>query len=294
MNNKIEVSPYGNMLVFKKNYSAEFVKKTIHEHRLNGLRIFDHLDRLDTLDFLQEYTFLEKLDIDCMDDHDYGFLNNLRHLKHLSIGISIKQLNTINLSNQQELETLGINWRKKIIGLQNCTKLSLLTLADFKEKDLQKIDNLTNLVELRIKTGAIESLQGVDKLTHLQKISISNCKKLTSIKDADGLQMLQHLEIDSCPKIQTYNTITDLPVLQNLKLIDCGNIDSIKFINNIPSLTDLSLIGNTVISDGDLLPAKRLKSIAHKHHQHYNIKIENAAYNANVKSNLQKIRNLFK
>lgn len=70
MLDKIEISPYGNMQVFKKGYTAEFVKKTIQVRRFNGLRIFDHLDRLDTLDFFKDNTFLEKLDIDCMYDHD--------------------------------------------------------------------------------------------------------------------------------------------------------------------------------------------------------------------------------
>lgn len=294
MYNKIEISPYGNMLVFKKGYSAEFVKNTIQEHHLTGLRIFDHLDRLNTLDFLKNYTFLQKLDIDCIYDHDYSFLTELRHLKHLSIGVSIKQSNKIDLSNQQELETLGINWRKKITGLENCTKLSLLTLADFKEKDLQKIESLKSLVELRIKTATIDSLCGFDKLTNLQELSIGNCKKLQSIRAINHLPALKELYLDACPNINDYDEVTDLPNLAILSLVDCGKIQSLKFIEHYQSLSKLSLLGNTVINDGNLLPAKDVKSVAYKHHNHYNIKLENPSYNQTVKNNLQKIKNLFK
>ena len=294
MYNEIEISPYGNMLVYKKGYTAEFVKKVIQEHRLNGLRIFDHLDRLDTLDFLKDYTFLEKLDIDCIYDHDYSFLSILLHLKHLGIGASIKQSNTIDLSNQQELETLSINWRKKIAGLDNSTKLSSLTLADFKEKDLQKIEALKTLIELRIKTGSIESLSGADKLINLRSLNIGNCKKLQSIKAINHLPNLKELDLDACPNINDYDEVTDLPNLKTLNLTDCGKVQSLKFIERYPSLEKLSLLGNTVIVDGDLVPAKRIKSLQHKHYSHYNVKLENPSYNQHVKNNLEKIKNWFK
>jgi len=39
---EIEISPYGNLLMFKTGYSAEFIKKTIEKNKLNGLSIFDH------------------------------------------------------------------------------------------------------------------------------------------------------------------------------------------------------------------------------------------------------------
>ena len=294
MENKIEISPYGNMLVYKKGYTSDFVKDLIYKHKLEGLRIFDHLDRLDNLNFLKEYSFLKKLDIDCINDHDYSFLGNLPNLKYLGIGLSIKQLNTIDLSNQEKLETLAIQWRKKIIGFENCTRLTSLTLVEFKEKNLQKIESLKSLVELRIKTGAIESLQGVDKLGNLQNLNIGNCKKLQSIKTINHLQKLKELHLDACPNINDYDEVTDLPDLETLSLIDCGKVQSLKFIEHYQSLSKLSLLGNTVIVDGDLVPAKRIKLLEHKHYSHYNIKLENSSYNQNVKNNLEKIKNWFK
>jgi len=45
MENKIEVCPYGNMLVYKKGYLPDFVKDVIEKKNFEGLRIFDHLDR---------------------------------------------------------------------------------------------------------------------------------------------------------------------------------------------------------------------------------------------------------
>ena len=39
MYDKIEISPYGNMLVFKKGYTADFVKKTILVTKAYGITI---------------------------------------------------------------------------------------------------------------------------------------------------------------------------------------------------------------------------------------------------------------
>jgi Leucine-rich repeat (LRR) protein len=294
MENGIKISPYGNMLLYQKGYTVEFVYNIIKKYHLSGLRIFDHLDRLETLDFLKDYVFLEKLDIDCIYDHDYSFLSSLTNLKFLGIGASIKQSNSIDLSNQKELETLGINWRKKITGLEKCTKLSSLTLVEFKEKDLQKIQDLKNLVELRIKTGAIENLSGADKLINLRSLNIGNCKKLHSIKAINHLPNLKELYLDICPNINDYEEVTDLPNLEALSLTDCGKVQSLKFIERYAALQKLSLLGNTVIVDGDLVPAKRIKSLEHKHYSHYNVKLENPSYNQNVKNNLEKIKNWFK
>ena len=108
MNNEIELSPYGNMLIYKKGYSPDFVKDAIDKNNLEGLRIFDHLDRLDSLDFLIQFDFLEGLDIDCIYDHDYSFLLNFLNLKTLGIGLSTTAKNTIDLSNQKNLTKLSI------------------------------------------------------------------------------------------------------------------------------------------------------------------------------------------
>lgn len=96
--------------------------------------------------------------------------------------------------------------------------------------------------------------------------------------------------MDACPNINDYEEVTGLPNLETLSLTDCGKVQSLKFIERYPSLQNLSLLGNTVIVDGDLVPAKRVKSVEHKHYNHYNIKLENPSYNQHVANNLEKIK----
>lgn len=149
----IEIAPFDNLLVYKKGYTAEFVSKIIKERNLGGLRIFAVLkeDRLENLNFLKGYSFLEKLDVTSALDYDFGFLQELTRLKKLSI--STEGSNVINIGDLVNLEYLTVKWRKEIIGFENCSRLSSLTLVEFSEKDLSKIQNLKSLSHLRIKTG---------------------------------------------------------------------------------------------------------------------------------------------
>jgi|688.fasta_scaffold180260_3 hypothetical protein len=290
----IEIASFDNLLVYKKGYTPEFVSKIITDKKLGGLRIFSILkeDKLETINFLQDYSFLEKLDVTSSTDFDFSFLSRLVNLKKLSINVEGR--NEIDLSSLTKLEYLSVQWRKTIKGFENCTRLSSLGLIELKEPDLVKISSVKSLTDIRIKTASIESLNGLQGLINLQSLSIGNCKKLTSINAINQLPKLRNLYFEKCPIIKDYESVNSLPSLEDFSLIDCGVIESIKFTESFPLLSKLSLLGNTIVNDGNLLPAKRIKSVEHKHYKHYNIKIEDTTYNQTVKNNLQKIKNLFK
>lgn len=87
---RIEIAPFGNLLVYKKGYTADYVRDTIMKKKLGGLRIFSVLkeEKVDNVDFLKEYGFLEALDITSMQDFYFGFLHHLKDIKRLSINNS--------------------------------------------------------------------------------------------------------------------------------------------------------------------------------------------------------------
>jgi hypothetical protein len=280
--------------VYKKEYTPEIVSKIIEEKKLNGLRVFSVLknDRLESISFLKDYTFLEQLDITGVTDFEFSFLQELTNLKRLSISIEGK--NEIDLSELRNLEYLSIQWRSKIKGLENCVNLNHLCLIDFKENDLTKIASLSKLKELRIKTSSIQTLNGLNNLKELELVSIGNCKKLASISSIDSLLHLKYLEFNICPKIKIFSSLNNLPNLETLILSDCNKIDSIEFIKKFPLLSSLGLLGNTDIIDSNLLPAKNLKSVTYKHRSHYNIKISNKEDEDRIKNNMEKLKNIMK
>lgn len=295
MSNKIEISPYGSLLVYQKGYTPEFVFETIKKNNLRGLRIFAVLkeDLLEDISFLKDYDFLEELDITGFSaDYNFGFLKSLTKLKNLSINAEGK--NEIDFSGQVNLEYLTINWRKNIRGINHCQKLKKIILVEYKEINLAPINELGNLEELIIKTGTLKNLDGVENNYGLLRVELGYCKSLVFIKALNGLEKLKSLRIEKCPSIRDYENLTKLHSIEELLLIDCKGVKSIKFINNFPSLRKLSILGNTEIVDGDLIPAKNIKEVFYDHKEHYNIKIENKEYNKLKNNNLKKIRDIFK
>lgn len=293
MEKNIEISLFGNNLMFKTGYTKDLVFSIIKEKKLEGLKINTRWEGIKSLDFLSEYEFIESLEIVGNNDFDFSFLFSLKNLKKLSI--SIVGNNPIDFSNQTNLEMLTIQWRKgNIIGLDKCSNMSTLCLVDYVEDDFTSINKLINLNDLKVKTASIKKLNGIENFVNLKHLLLGNCKKLTSIDELKSLSNLISLSFELCSQIKDYFQIGSLSNLENLKITDCKGIDSIKFIENLSSLKMLSLLGNTDVLDGDLIPAKNIKEVFYKHRKHYNIKIENIDNEELVKRNLEKIRNLFK
>ncbi|MFO0507731.1 MAG: hypothetical protein ACK5YS_02550 [bacterium] len=270
--NKIEISETGNLLVYKKGYTPDFVKKTIEEKKLSGMRIFAHLkeDLLDNLNFLGEFTFLEGLGIATRDEvgYDYyGFLRKLKNLKYLNLQNegSIE----IDLSNLTKLEKLSLQWRDKIVGLEKCAKIESLGLIAFKKEDLSLLSPLINLKRLIIKTSSIRSLNGIESLVNLEYALFGNCRRLESVIAINKIKRLAELEFNLCPKMKD---IYELHVesLKYLGLIDCKETASLDFVKNFPALQKI-ILGSTNVIDGNLRPIAHLKEKFYAPKKHYRV-----------------------
>ncbi|MGA2296644.1 MAG: leucine-rich repeat protein, partial [FCB group bacterium] len=261
---KIELARDNKILVYKKGYTPRFIQKIITKKKLDGLFIFDHaypiLERITDFDFLREFSFLEGLAIATMHDANYKFLKYLPLLKYLALN-NQGGTESIDLSYQNNLEELAIDWRKNIIGIENCKKIKKLCLIQWKEKDLSFVGNLDNLIELKVKTASIKNLHGLENLKLLENLMFGNCRYLTEIKALNGNTSLKSLEFWSCSKIEDLGSLDNLPNLERLEFIDCKDIKSIKFIKSFPRLNKLCLNGNTSVLDGDLKPALGIKDV---------------------------------
>lgn len=212
----IEISEKGNLLMYNKKYSPNFIKKVIEERKLKGLMIFDHLEPLKDINFLNDCSFLKELNISTLHEHKFDFLEKLKELSRLSINTWGENL--VDLSHQLNLESLTIEWRNKVTGLENCHKLIRICLIDYKEVDLFPIKRLTNLKELVIKTSSIKTLDGVEGLKSLELILLGNCKSLKSIKLLNSLKKLRKIDVDTCPGITDYDSLIDVPSLEKINI----------------------------------------------------------------------------
>jgi hypothetical protein len=290
--NKFEISPYGQLLVYKKGYTASIVEKIINEKKLKGLRIFAILeeDRLESIEFLKEFTFLENLEIISANDLDFTSLKYLRQLKNLTINVSGS--NTIDLTHQVNLVSLTINWRKTIIGTTNCKDLKKLCLVESKDRNIDFILSFPALQDLIIKTASFTSLDDLNRSQEIRYISLNNCKQLEYIKGINGLNNLKVLEFDTCPKIKDYDLLLQLPLLEQLSLNNCKKIKSINFIQSFPKLKRLEMLGDTFIEDGNLIVTSKISEIFFTPRKHYNGAPTNKEYDDLIKENQKKLKDL--
>ncbi|MDT3739835.1 MAG: hypothetical protein RO257_10095 [Candidatus Kapabacteria bacterium] len=72
MSQHVSIALYAPLLNYKKGYTLEFVREKIKELNLRGLNIYAQLkdEKLDSLDFLKDFTFLKELYIQCIDEPD--------------------------------------------------------------------------------------------------------------------------------------------------------------------------------------------------------------------------------
>lgn len=266
----IEISPYGSNLIFKDGYTIEFVKSILAEKKLSGLKINTRWISYENLDFLNDYAFLETLDITGGKNINFNFLKNLKNLKDLSISVIGDK--EIYLDNLYKLENLTIHWRKKkVVGLDHCTSLKSLCLINFNENNLLQISNLKELSSLMIKTSSIKDMSGIEKLTKLEKLLVGDCNKLCSLKSLEVLKNIKSLHFEYCRKIIDFSEIKSLTDLEYLKIDDCRQVSSIKFLDHLLKLKKITLLGNTDIVDGDLIPASKVSEVLFKNRTHYNI-----------------------
>ena len=249
MNPQFEISEYGNLLMYRSSYSVETVSSLIQAQRLDGLRIFDHWDPIESTEFIRDFRFLKRLELAFRYDQDYSFLAELPQLEHLSIGPSYPMENPIDLSHHVNLKYLALQWRKnRIHGLDCCQNLQDLCLIEFKNVNLKLIENLTKIQRLRIKTGSMKSLEGIENLEKLEVLEVGSCRSLRSIKSLTDLPELRIVRIESCRKIQDYDQLENLPALKTLQLINCGRLPEVEFKKKFPNLENLELLGNSRVT----------------------------------------------
>ena len=198
------------------------------------------------------------------------FIQVFREVKYLDIGNFISRIDKSFVYNLPNLEGLGISlfrdldfildcsklpkslyslnlsvWsRKHIINIEtlNDTKLEILYVASFDEKDLTKLSGLTKLKGLSVTRSKIKSLKGLETLTNLENLSLGGVRSLTDITDITTLQKLERLEFDICWKLKDFSPIGRLKALKELELLDCKNLESIQFVKELPNLKRLSTL----------------------------------------------------
>lgn len=244
-NRSFELSEYGNLLMYKGDYSLSDIKDIICANNLSGLQIFDFWDPLSSLNFLRRCTFLERLEITCRYDQDFSFLADMSQLIGFGLGPSYPMKNRVDLSALINARELSLQWASnEITGLEKCKNVKDLCLVEFPKDDLTVVSDLTKVSRLRIKTGRMKTLSGMKNLNELKILELGNCRRLVSVAALSGLQNLESILIESCRKIGDLSVLSALPNLRKLNFFNCGPIPD-ELIKNLASVTEISLGGDS-------------------------------------------------
>lgn len=170
---------------------------------------------------------------------------------------TIKNLESIDLCkcSSQIVENLFVtNLNLKI--------LNAVTLKD-DLLNLEKIENLKNLTELRLKSSEgliIDDIKPLSKLINLQHLSLTSIKELgtKNIEVLGNLIKLESLELGECSEFSNNFVIKVLLKLNNLQRLrlekgqnDCNTFDILSGVAKLNNLIQLELINFDVRTEFD-------------------------------------------
>jgi len=222
-------------------FSQEFINKFIEIFiNLKYLDLGTFTDEVISLDFVYNFKKLEGLVFPLF--RDSKFILDCNKLTKSLYSLNFRVYSKNKLKNLESLND----------------SLEHLAVSDFDEKDLTKLNSLTNLKSLSFKTARIKTLKGIETMTNLRVLSLGGVRSLVDISDITTLQNLKFLEFDVCWKLQDFSPIVQLKELEVLQLMDCKNLASIKFVKDMPKLRQLYTLGTTIINDFDTTPAENV------------------------------------
>ncbi|WP_226390530.1 hypothetical protein [Penaeicola halotolerans] len=249
----------------------EAVKKS---NILGVILSFDKGYKLDNVDFLKDYTFIERITISSYQAIDYTALRHLKNLKVLAINVLAKDNQEIDFNMFPKLEDCRFIWRPKAKTIFNCTSLKRLDIIKFNKEDLQDLRHLVNLKTLGLRQSSIKSLIGIENLL-LERLGLYHLSKLDNLKGVDKLsKTLKYLDVESCKNIDEIEEISQLYSLEKLGLNNCKEIKSLSPIRGLKKLKWFDFWGNTSIQDGDMTPCIGIQKVAFENRKHYNYKNE--------------------
>jgi hypothetical protein len=248
------------------SYIKLFSEREVKELELNDGKGW----RGENIDFLTFLPYLKSLILIDFGVKSIEAIHTLKGLLKLEILTYSKT--PINFNAFPNLLQCGFEWIKGSDSLFEISSLQKLFINSYDKKDSAVFSNLFNLKELSILNSKIENLQGLTSLKNLRILRLGNLKKVTSLQGLQNLVELEELEIQRCKGISNISELLKLNKLKHLLLSDLGDITSIKGIECLTELKDFLFYESTNITDGDLSPITKLKSlnkISYQNRKHY-------------------------
>lgn len=223
---KHEFSPYEKsfgkkgfrITVWDSNIAA--AKHVILEHHVKHITV-----STSSLNFLNDPEFKNLLGV-----YINGEISDLKPLEKLNSLEYLELLNgkkgRVDLRHFPKLKQFSCEFTSKYKNIDSLINLENLYLVKYSKSNLEQFKNLHELIELHLLSAKCESLNGLQSLTNLRKITIEDCKRLTSLDGLVNNGSLSEILINDCRNIADFSAMSKL------------NKDSPVFINGEPFRSD--------------------------------------------------------
>lgn len=232
--------------------------------------IMDTSHYINSLDGLQYFINLEKLNLRGNNITDITPLKDLKRLKELNLSFNSVS-NMGSLRNLETLENLDVSWNgvTDISFLQKLTHLKELWLGnagmyEYMGNNYNKISELSVLKDMKdleildLQELGIKELDALKEMRKLKKLLLAN-NKIEDISCLKSLVELEYLDIIS-NNIQDIKPLAELTKLKYLYLYN-NRVNNIDKLNKIKELKEFDLSNNFVHSSTEGKQNKNLDDI---------------------------------
>lgn len=170
---------------------------------------------------------------------------------------------TVDLNALPWLTGFSGEWAQVADTVEYAVGLNDLFLLSYRAADLGPLARNQGLHRLRFKQRpALRSLDGLDRFPALAELGVFGASRLIDIGALTTAPVtLTRLELDSCGGIEDLDALAGLTSLRWLGLGNCGPVRSVAPLGDLVSLERLYAAESTRITDGDLAPLLRLRSL---------------------------------
>ena len=214
------------------------------ENKIEDMELINNLPNLIRLE-IREASWL--LDVDFFNSRSaitVIWLLDCDSLVDFSGLSKLSSVDTINLHGCDLLESL-VDFKPlptlDVLILRGCSKFKSCAGIE-KFVGLKQIDLSQTAVEkLCTKHSNLETIDAYqcDKLEEvdvsglglIQRIELSDCKSLKTLRGVSGLRQLRELVINDCKSLETVGVLSDLPQLEKIRNSACHKLTKLKLIN---------------------------------------------------------------
>lgn len=253
---------------FESEIEIEKIVQCLREEKITHLIIstYGNCYRVD-LTNLKYMPFIESLALDSAGYINTKTLESLPLLKSLWLNENFGEV--INLEPLKNLRKLILYSCNNVTGIETICGLHTLKLGKYKEKNLLKLSNLTELEALEFVQPKCESFLGIEKLTKLKCLTVFYASKLLSIDNIKFLTNLEYLDFSNCKKIESFEALNYLVNIINVGISQSADLENVKWIEKMPQLQKATILMTNVI-DGDISLLVKVPMHSYTNKKHFN------------------------